>query len=107
MTDIQDANQRFNRLWDEIGAARVVIGAEDKGVEIVVDADLSIFNLIEKLKVAAREGQAQGELDERERKSVTDAVDQAKHLLEKNIDAPLRTRMDALLSRPWNSLHRR
>ena len=26
MPDVQDANERFNRLWDEIGAKRVALG---------------------------------------------------------------------------------
>ncbi len=107
MNEAQNANERFNRLWDEIGAKRIVIGDEDKGVEIVVDADLSIFNLIEKMKEAAREDQVKGELNEQDRKSVAEAIDGAKRLLEDKIDKPLRTRIDALLTDRWNPRHRR
>lgn len=107
MNAIQDANERFNRLWDEIGAKRIVIGEAEDGVEIVVDADLSIFKLIEKLKEAAREGHVQGELDEMERRSVTEAIDDAKRLLEAKIQEPLRNRIDALLTRTWTPRHRR
>lgn len=107
MNEVQDANERFNRLWDEIGAKRIVIGEAEEGVEIVVDADLSIFKLIEKLKEAAREGHLNGELDETERRSVTEAIDDAKRLLEDKIQAPLRNRMDALWAHRWNPRQRR
>lgn len=107
MNEVQDANERFNRLWDEIGAKRIVIGDEDKGVEIVVDADLSIFNLIEKVKEAAREDQAKGTLSEQDRKSLAEAIDGAKRVLEDKIDQPLRTRIDSLLTDRWNPFRRR
>ena len=107
MNEVQDANERFNRLWDEIGAKRIVIGDEDKGVEIVVDADLSIFNLIEKVKEAAREDQAKGTLTERDRKSLAEAIDGAKRVLEDKIDQPLRKRIDSLLTDRWNLFRRR
>lgn len=107
MNEVQDANERFNRLWDEIGAERIVIGDQDKGVEIVVDADLSIFNLIEKMKEAAREDHEKGELNEQERKSVAEAIGEAQRLLEDKIHEPLRTRIDALLPHRWNPNHRR
>ena len=102
MNEVQDANERFNRLWDEIGAKRIVIGEEETAVEIIVDADLSIFKLIEKLKEAAREGQEKGELDEMERKSVAEAIDEAQRLIEDKIHEPLRNRIDALLRHRWN-----
>jgi hypothetical protein len=107
MNEVQDANERFNRLWDEIGAKRIVIGDEDKGVEIVVDADLSIFNLIEKVKEAAREDQAKGTLSEQDRKSLAEAIDGAKRVLEDKIDQPLRKRIDSLLTDRWNPFRRR
>jgi len=107
MNEVQDANERFNRLWDEIGAKRIVIGDEDKGVEIVVDADLSIFNLIEKVKEAAREDQAKGALSEQDRKSLAEAIDGAKRVLEDKIDQPLRKRIDSLLTDRWNPFRRR
>jgi hypothetical protein len=107
MNEAEDANERFNRLWDEIGAKRVVIGDEDKGFQVVIDADLSIFKLIDKLKEAAREGHEKGELDEQERASVTDAIDEAKRLLADKIHEPLRNRIDGLLSERWNPHHRR
>lgn len=97
MNAVQDANERFNQLWDEIGAKRLVIGDEDTGVEIVVDADLSIFNLIEKMKEAAREDEKKGELNAQERKSVAEAINEAQRLLENKIHGPLRVRLDKLL----------
>jgi hypothetical protein len=107
MSEVQDANERFNRLWDEIGAARVLIGDEGKGVEIVVDADLSIFNLIEKIKEAAREDQEKGTLSEQERKSVAEAMDEALRLLAGKVHEPLQTRIGAMLTGRWNPFHRR
>jgi hypothetical protein len=50
------ANQRFDALWDEVGAKRIVIGEEADGVVIRVDADLSVFGVLDKLKAAARGG---------------------------------------------------
>lgn len=97
MNEAQDANERFNRLWEEIGAKRILVGDEDQGVEIVVDADLSIFNLIEKVKEAAREDDIKGVLNTQDRKSVADAIDEAQRLLENKIHEPLRARLNALL----------
>lgn len=97
MNEAQDANERFNRLWEEIGAKRILVGDEDQGVEIVVDADLSIFKLIEKVKEAAREDDKKGVLNTQDRKSVADAIDEAQRLLENKIHEPLRARLNALL----------
>ena len=107
MNEVLDANERFNRLWDEIGAKRIVIGEEETGVEIVVDADLSIFKLIEKRNEAAREGHEKSELDESERKSVAETIGEAKRLIEDKIYEPLRNRIDALLTHCWHPHHRR
>jgi hypothetical protein len=75
MPAAQDANQRFNQLWDEIGAKRINIGDEEKGVEIVVDADLSLFGVLEKLKDAARTGHAGGDIGDDERKMLASTLE--------------------------------
>ena len=75
MPEAQDANERFDRLWDEIGAAQIVVGDEDKGVEIVVDADLSIFGVLEKLKDAARTDHGEDKVSDDERKMIASALE--------------------------------
>lgn len=69
------ANQRFDALWDEVGAKRVVIGDAEDGVVIRVDADLSIFGILDKLKAAANSGHEKGEISKDEQKAVTEAVE--------------------------------
>lgn len=102
MSEVQDANDRFNTLWDEIGAKRIVIGEEDKGIEIVVDADLSVFNVIEKLKEAAQDDADKGdpqvkELTADDKKQVKDAMGQAGEMLEKNMPQALRRHLERRL----------
>ncbi|MDS9469801.1 hypothetical protein RGQ15_19770 [Paracoccus sp. MBLB3053] len=70
------ANQRFDALWEEIGAKRLIIGDEDEGVEIRVDADLSIFGILDRLKEAANREHEKGEISKDEQKIVTEALEQ-------------------------------
>lgn len=69
------ANEHFDALWEQVGAKRVIIGDEDKGVEIRVDADLSVFGILEKLKAAADEGHSTGEISDEEQKVVRDTLE--------------------------------
>jgi len=81
MTEVQNANDRFNTLWDEIGAKRITIGDEDKGVEIVVDADLSIFAILEKLKEASEASHQKGDLSTEDVKAINKAANAIKDVL--------------------------
>jgi hypothetical protein len=96
MPEAQDANERFNTLWDEIGAARVIVGDEDKGVEIVVDADLSIFGILEKLKDAARTGHAEGEISDDERKTIASTLEDCARGFSSGVHGRLRRQIDKL-----------
>ena len=78
MTEIQDANERFNSLWEEIGAKRITIGDEEQGVEIVVDEDLSIFNILDKLKAETEASQRKGEISKDDAESVKHKADEIK-----------------------------
>lgn len=71
----QTANERFDALWEEVGAERIVIGGEEKVVEIRVDADLSIFGILEKLKEEANSGHEKGEISKDEQKLITEALE--------------------------------
>jgi hypothetical protein len=70
------ANQRFDALWEEVGAKRVIIGDEEDGVRIRFDPDLSIFGILDKLKEAANSEHEKGEISKDEQKAVTDALEQ-------------------------------
>jgi len=70
------ANQRFDALWEEVGAKRITIGDEEDGVEIRVDADLSIFGILDKLKEATNSEHEKGEISKDEQKAVTEALEQ-------------------------------
>lgn len=43
---------------------------EDKGVEIVVDADLSVFAILDKLKAESKESRRKGELSSKDVKAI-------------------------------------
>jgi hypothetical protein len=96
MPEAEDANERFNRLWNEIGAERIVIGDEDKGVEIVVDADLSLFGILDKLKEAARTGHAQGEISDDEQKMIANTLEECTRALSGGLLDRLRPQLDRL-----------
>lgn len=81
MTEIQDANQRFDSLWEEIGAKRITIGDEDKGVEIVIDEDLSIFRILDKLKEESEASHKKGELSKDDVHAVKQQADAVKDML--------------------------
>lgn len=95
----QDANQRFNQLWEEIGAKRVTGGDEDDGVEIVVDADLSIFGILEKLKEASRAGQAEGDISEEEQKMIAERLEETARAFSGGVHDRLRRHIDRLTGR--------
>lgn len=82
MTEIQDANERFNTLWEEIGAKRIVVGEEDKGVEIVIDEDLSIFRMLDKLKEQSEASHKKGELSSEEVHEVEKTADAIKKVFD-------------------------
>lgn len=89
MTEIQDANIRFNTLWEDIGAKRIIIGDENKSVEIVVDADLSVFAILEKLKEKSEAEHHDGSLSSKDVNAVNKAANSIKDILDGNIHAGL------------------
>jgi hypothetical protein len=96
MPAAEDANERFNRLWNEIGAERIVIGDEDRGVEIVVDADLSLFGILDKLKEAARSGHAQGKISDDEQQKIANTLEECTRAFSGGLLDRLRPQLDKL-----------
>ena len=96
MPEPQDTNERFNRLWDEIGAKRVLIGSEEKGVEIVVDADLSIFGVLEKLKDASRSGHAKDQISDHDQKKIASTLEECARAFAGGVQDKLRRQFDKL-----------
>jgi hypothetical protein len=88
--------ERFNRLWEEIGAKRIVIGDAEKGVEITVDADLSIFGILDKLKEAARSGHAEGSISAAEEKAIARSLEDTARTLSGSIQDKLRAQVERL-----------
>ncbi|WP_210526896.1 hypothetical protein [Rubellimicrobium arenae] len=90
------ANQRFDALWEEIGAKRVIIGDEENGIVIRVDADLSIFGILDKLKEAAESEHEKGDLSKDEQKSVIEVLDQTVGKLSNGLYEKLSRHFDTL-----------
>jgi hypothetical protein len=88
--------ERFDRLWEEIGAKRITIGDADKGVESTVDADLSIFGILDKLKEAAESGHAKGEISDDEQKAIVKALEETARGLSGGLQDKLRQQLDKL-----------
>lgn len=82
MTQIQDANDRFNTLWEDIGAKRMTIGDEEDGVEIVIDKDLSIFTILDKLKEESELSHRKGELSNEDFQALKKGADAIKDVLD-------------------------
>ncbi len=85
MTEIQNANDRFNTLWEEIGAKRTTIGDEENGVEIVIDDDLSIFTILDKLKQESEISHRKGEISSEDVHVVKKKADAIKEALDGGI----------------------
>lgn len=81
MSDQQNANQRFNQMWDEIGAKQITLGDEENGVQISVDADFSIFAILDKLKEKSKASEQSGKLTKEDVKSVGKTADAIKKVL--------------------------
>ncbi len=88
--------ERFDQLWEEIGAKRITIGDAADGVEITIDADLSIFGILDKLKEAAESGHAQGEISDADEKAIAKALEDAGKTLSGGIQDKLRQQLDKL-----------
>lgn len=101
MPDVQPGTpsptERFNKLWDDIGAKRITIGDDDKGIEITVDADLSIFGILDKLKEAAESGHASGKISADEKNAIAKSVEDATHTLTGEIQDKLREQFHKLI----------
>jgi hypothetical protein len=91
--------ERFDQLWEEIGAKRITIGDEEKGVEITVDADLSIFGILDKLKEAARSGHAEGSISDAEQKAIAETLEETARTLSGSVHDKLRAEVERLKKR--------
>jgi hypothetical protein len=88
--------ERFDQLWEEIGAKRITIGDAEKGVEITVDADLSLFGILDKLKEAARSGHAEGSISDAEEKAIAATLEDTARTLSGSIQDKLRAEIERL-----------
>ncbi len=82
MNEIEEANDRFNNLWEEIGAKRITIGDQDDGIEIVIDEDISIFTILDKLKEESEEIHRKGEMSNEDFQAVRKGADAIKKALD-------------------------
>lgn len=92
-------NERFDALWEEVGAKRVTLGTEEKGVTITVDADLSIFALLDKLKETARKKEEAGEITKEEAKSVIHSSETVLSKLSSEIGGSVHDKLQSLLGK--------
>ena len=95
----QTANERFDALWEEVGAKRLILGDEEKGVEIRVDADLSVFAILEKLKQASESGHATGDITSDEKRLVDEMFDETVGKLSGGLHEKLRRQFEKLSGR--------
>ena len=87
---------RFDQLWEEIGAKRIIIGDEEKGVEITLDADLSLFGILDKLKAAARSGHEEGSISDAEEKAIAKTLEDTARTLSGSVQDKLRAQVERL-----------
>lgn len=99
-TDATHANQQFNDLWEAVATSRLIIGDEDKGVEIVLDIDLSPTGILKQLREISRSGHKEGLIDDNAHQEMEKSTSE----LEKAVTHAI---PDAILNKVWPLLGRR
>lgn len=99
MTDTQDANQQFDELWETIGKGRLTVGDEDKGVEIVLDVDLSPTGILKQLREIARSGHDHGLIGDDDHKDMESSTEELEKLLDRVIPGKLHDKFKPLIGR--------
>lgn len=80
MNEATDANAEFDALWEAVATSRLIIGNEEKGVEIVLDLDLSPTGILKQLREISRSGHAEGligDKDHEEMEKTTSELEKA------------------------------
>jgi len=94
----RDANARFEALWERTGKERIVLGSEDQGVEIRVDADLSPLALLKRLQTLSEQGHAQGVLGKRAQEALHGVVGEWEQALHGDVPSTIKKRLRSLLA---------
>lgn len=91
MSSIQDANEQFEQLWEEVGKKRLIIGDEDdKHVEIRLDIDLSPIKLLKRMQGISDEGHAHGLVGSKSKKALHDVIDEWEEAMSDKVPDKLR-----------------
>jgi hypothetical protein len=97
MSDIQDANAQFDALWEAVGKKRLLIGDEDKQIEIRLDLDLSPITLLKRMQELSDQGNADGLLGARSKTALHEVIDEWEQALSDKVPGKLRERWRKLL----------
>ena len=96
-TDTENANLRFEALWERTGKERLVLGDEQEGVEIRLDADLSPLALLKRMQALSERGHADGVLGEGAKEALHGVVDEWEKTLTVDVPTALGKRWQSLL----------
>ena len=90
MSSIQDANEQFNQLWEDVGKKRLTIGDDDKNIEIRVDIDLSPITLLKRMQGLSDKGHSDGVLGEKSKSALHDVIDEWEEAMSDKVPSKLR-----------------
>jgi len=100
MSSVQDANEQFEQLWEEVGKKRLVLGdEEDKHIEIRVDIDLSPITLLKRMQSLSDHGHAKGLLGKSSLKALHDVIDEWEEAMSDKVPEKIRNHWRKLLDR--------
>lgn len=100
MSSVQDANEQFDKLWEEVGKKRLIIGDEDdKHVEIRLDIDLSPITLLKRMQGLSDKGHKQGLVGSKSYKALHDVIDEWEEAMSDKVPGKLRDHWRKLLDK--------
>ena len=100
MSSIDNANDQFNQLWEEVGKKRLIVGDdEDKHVEIRLDIDLSPISILKRLQGLSDKGHAEGLLGNKSISSLHQVIDEWEEALSDKVPTKLRDHWRKLLAK--------
>lgn len=99
MSNALNANEQFEQLWEEVGKKRLIIGDEDKNVEIRLDIDLSPLTLLKRMQELSDKGHADGVLGKKSISALHDVIDGWEQAMSEKVPKKLRDRWSKLLKR--------
>ena len=97
MSSIQDANAQFNQMWEDVGKKRLIIGDDDKNVEIRLDIDLSPITLLKRMQGLSDKGHSDGVLGDRAKAALHDVIDEWEQAMSDKVPTKLRDHWRKLL----------